>query len=48
MKKEENIIQDSNVIEPEANGLYQDACNIIEQAQATAYRAVNETLIKRN
>ena len=48
MKKEENIIRDPNVIEPEANGLYQDACNIIEQAQATAYRAVNEALIKRN
>ena len=48
MKKEENIMRDPNVIEPEANGLYQDACNIIEQAQATAYRAVNETLIKRN
>ena len=32
----------------ENDGLYQDACNIIEQAQAVAYRAVNETLIKRN
>lgn len=29
-------------------GLFQDACTIIEQAQTTAYRAVNETLIKRN
>ena len=28
--------------------LYQDACLIIDQAQETAYRAVNETLIKRN
>ena len=28
--------------------LYQDACKIIEQAQVAAYRAVNETLIKRN
>ena len=28
--------------------LIQDACTIIEQAQATAYRQVNETLIKRN
>lgn len=28
--------------------LYQDACNIIEQAQVAAYRGVNETLIKRN
>ena len=32
----------------ENDGLYQDACNIIEQAQAVAYRAVNEMLIKRN
>lgn len=29
-------------------GLFQDACVIIEQAQIAAYRAVNETLIKRN
>jgi len=28
--------------------LFQDACTIIDQAQATAYRQVNETLIKRN
>ncbi|MBQ3657430.1 MAG: DUF1016 family protein [Bacteroidales bacterium] len=28
--------------------LYQDACLIIDQAQESAYRAVNETLIKRN
>ena len=30
------------------SGLFQDACIIIEQARTTAYRAVNETLIKRN
>ena len=30
------------------SSLLNDACNIIEQAQATAYRQVNETLIKRN
>ena len=30
------------------SGLFQDACAIIEQAQKSAYRAVNETLIKRN
>jgi predicted nuclease of restriction endonuclease-like (RecB) superfamily len=30
------------------SGLLQDACVIIEQARTTAYRAVNETLIKRN
>ena len=28
--------------------LFQDACTIIDQAQAAAYRQVNETLIKRN
>ena len=28
--------------------LFQDACSIIEQAQAAAYRSVNETIIKRN
>ena len=41
--KKESFIPDFNV-----DGLYHDACNIIEQAQETAYRAVNETLIKRN
>ena len=30
------------------SGLFQDACAIIEQARTTTYRAVNETLIKRN
>ena len=29
-------------------GLFQDACVIIDQAQFSAFRAVNETLIKRN
>lgn len=28
--------------------LFQDACQIIEQAQAVVYRQINETLIKRN
>jgi len=28
--------------------LFSDACQIIEQAQAVAYRQINETLIKRN
>ncbi len=28
--------------------LFQDACQIIDQAQAAAYRVVNDTLIKRN
>ena len=30
------------------NELFHDACVIIEQAQKSAYLAVNETLIKRN
>ena len=34
--------------ERQNNVLFQDACIIIDQAQATAYRQVNETLIKRN
>ena len=33
---------------PSNGSLYQDACLIIDQAQQIAYRAVNETLIKRN
>ena len=33
---------------PSQAELFNDACNIIEQAQVVAYRAVNETLIKRN
>ena len=36
-----------NVMMPQTL-LYNDACIIIEQAQTSAYRAVNETLIKRN
>lgn len=35
-------------VAPSIGCLYQDACLIIDQAQQTAYRAVNETLIKRN
>jgi predicted nuclease of restriction endonuclease-like (RecB) superfamily len=31
-----------------SQGLFQDACAIIEQAQSVAYRTVNEILIKRN
>ena len=30
------------------NMLYHDACLIIEQAKAVAFKAVNDTLIKRN
>lgn len=46
----ENIIkkQSSFVENPNSDVLYQDACTIIEQAQVSAYRAVNEALIKRN
>lgn len=46
----ENIIkkQSSLVENPNSDVLYQDACTIIEQAQVSAYRAVNEALIKRN
>ena len=36
------------VAEQQANVLYKDACQIIEQAQAAAYHAVDVTLIKRN
>ena len=41
-------IQAHRALKPETEGLLQDACNIIEQAQAIAYRQINETLIKRN
>ena len=34
--------------EQQNNVLFQDVCLIIDQAQAYAYRLVNETLIKRN
>lgn len=33
---------------PQVSELFQDACTIIEQARIYAYRAVDETLIKRN
>lgn len=44
---EENKIT-TTMAEQQNNVLLQDACAIIDQAQATAYRQVNETLIKRN
>lgn len=28
--------------------LYRDSCMIIEQSQESAYRSINETLVKRN
>lgn len=43
VKKQNPLIEDMH---PDV--LYQDACTIIDQAQVAAYRAVNETLIKRN
>ena len=39
---------DNIVKEQQETQLFQDACQIVEQAQETAYRQVNETLIKRN
>lgn len=35
-------------IEPQSEHLFQDACAIIEQARALAFKAINDTLIKRN
>lgn len=49
MADDEIIRQDgNNEAIPSQAELFNDACNIIEQAQVVAYRAVNETLIKRN
>lgn len=42
------MADDKNIVQTENSQLFNDACTIIEQAQAAAYRAVNETLIKRN
>ena len=48
----DNLMDKYNVVNDDNNqslaGLLDDACSIIEQAQAAAYRSVNETLIKRN
>lgn len=35
-------------IAPQSEHLFQDACAIIEQARALAFKAINDTLIKRN
>ncbi len=43
-----DTIQSKSVVNTKDNNLFQDACSIIEQAQETAYHAINETLIKRN
>ena len=49
MADNEIINQDDNIeTSPSQAQLFNDACTIIEQAQVVAYRAVNETLIKRN
>ena len=48
MSDNRSIHQDPRAVVQETGELYQDACTIIEQAQAMAYRAVNEVLIKRN
>ena len=48
MSDNRSIPKDSRAVMQETGELYQDACTIIEQAQAMAYRAVNEVLIKRN
>ena len=49
MADNEIINQDDNIeTSPSQTKLFNDACTIIEQAQVVAYRAVNETLIKRN
>lgn len=45
MEENKNI---TIMAEQQNNVLFQDACLIIDQAQAYAYRLVNETLIKRN
>lgn len=45
MEENKNI---TKMAEQQNNVLFQDACLIIDQAQAYAYRLVNETLIKRN
>ena len=46
------IMANGEIVKPEApettKELVHDACIIIEQAQKSAYCAVNETLIKRN
>lgn len=45
MAQKNEILETKKIID---DRLYTDACQIIDQAQAAAYRVVNETLIKRN
>ncbi len=43
------VMAKGEIVKPEvAEGLVHDVCIIIEQAQKSAYLAINETLIKRN
>ena len=43
------VEKNNQIVSPSVSqSLIQDACTIIDQAQTTAYRQVNETLIKRN
>ena len=48
MTEKEKQTQSLPIIDSDAKVLLNDVRAIIEQAQETAYRAVNETLIKRN
>ena len=46
---ENEIVKNNEIVsQVETQSLMQDACAIIDQAQAVAYCQVNETLIKRN
>lgn len=48
MAKNEIVNPNTDLQASSVGRLYQDACLIIDQAQQVAYRAINETLIKRN
>ena len=51
MKSSKSMEENKNMTimaEQQEKVLFQDVCLIIDQAQAYAYRLVNETLIKRN
>lgn len=48
MAKNEIVNPNTDLQASSIGSLYQDACLIIDQAQQVAYRAINETLIKRN
>lgn len=48
MKSNNKMNKDIVVDGQQETALFQDSCKIIEQAQESAYRQVNETLIKRN